>query len=173
MRELVSKTQVHFTSKIGRCTTCMRQSLTVAVAAWVAFGIASLVWPHGLVQTLTGVSAAGLTALWTLHVATYAARVMAETRNDRERSNGHPAARAALVRREPDVEPIGRRRALGVMVRAAGIGVVASVPVMLWPSESYAFCGQCTKNADCGVGYVCRNTAPVNSGKVCNECVKG
>ena len=104
-------------------------------------------------QTLIGLSALGLTALWMAHVAAYAAR----------------------ARDERQVELAGRRRALGFLARAASAGVAASVPVLLWPSEGFAFCGQCTKNSDCGSansGWVCRNTAAVNSGKVCNECVK-
>lgn len=171
MRALISEIRTHFTNKIGSCSRCMQQSLIAAVTAWAAFGLVSLTWPHGLAQILTGLSAIGLSALWSLHVATYAARAMTEAHNGREQSNRRPADKGALMRTEAGIEPIGRRRALRVMVRAAGIGAMASIP-MMWPSESYAFCGQCTKNADCGVGYVCRNTAPVNSGKVCNECKK-
>ena len=176
MRDLVSKSRALFTAKVGRCATCMRQSLTAALAAWGIFGIGLLMWPDGLVQTLTGLSAIGLTALWILHVATYAARAVAETPNRNELPAGRGTTSTALVPPKLSVDNVGRRQALGSLLRAAGVGVAVSVPAVMWPSASFAFCGQCTKNSDCGSsgsGWVCRNTAPVNSGKVCNECVRG
>lgn len=150
MRDPISKSLAFLTANVGRCATCMRQSLTAALAAWALFGVCLAIWPEA--QTLTGLAALGLSALWLAHIAVYAAR----------------------ARKRP-VELAGRRHALGFLARAAGAGVAASVPVLLWPSQGFAFCGQCTKNSDCGSansGWVCRNTAAVNSGKVCNECVK-
>jgi hypothetical protein len=167
MLALISKFRTVFAARIGRCATCMRQSLMAAVAAWAVFIIAWLIGPNGLAQELIGLSALALTGLWLLHVATYAARAMTEARR------GDASLPAASTGTEASGAQIGRRRAIGTLLRTAGAGALASVPLALWPTESFAFCGQCTKNADCGVGYVCRNTAPVNSGKVCNECVKG
>lgn len=160
MHDLVSQFQALFAAKIGRCAFCMRQSLAAALAAW---GIFALAWlsADGLAPALAGMAALALSALWLTHVGAFAAR---EVRTAQQGSAAMPANRG---------EAVGRRRAIGLMLRAAGAGAVASIPVVLWPSESHAFCGQCTKNADCGVGFVCRNTAPVNSGKVCNECVRG
>ena len=171
MRDLISRSRVFFTARFGRCGTCMRQSLAAALAVWGVFGIGMLMWPDGLVQGLIGLSAFGLTTLWILHVAAYAARAMAEARSGDEQPPGPGMTSAALARTELGVEHVGRRRALGVLLRAAGVGVAVSVPVLLWPSDGFAFCGQCTRNADCGVGFECKNTAPVNSGTVCNECV--
>lgn len=159
MLGVVSKSRAFFATKVGRCATCMRQSLIAALAAWALFGVGLLMGPDALVQGLTGLAAFGLTALWLSHVAAYAARAVAETR----RGSG----------KELTLDNISRRRAFGLIMRAAGAGVVVSAPVLLWPSDSFAFCGQCTQNRDCGTGFVCRNTAPVNSGKVCNECVRG
>lgn len=150
MRDLISKSAAFLAANVGRCSTCMRLSLSTALAAWAVFGACALVWPFGPALGFIGLAALALSALWALHVAVYASR----TRN------------------EADIEFAGRRRALAFMARAAAAGVAASVPLLLSSTESHAFCGQCTKNAHCGVGYVCRNTAPVNSGKVCNECVK-
>lgn len=84
-----------------------------------------------------------------------------------------PGAPASWRANEPGAGPVhaDRRHALGVLRRAAGVGAAASVPLLLWPSDGFALCGQCKKNADGGVGFVCKNPAPVNSGKVCNECV--
>jgi hypothetical protein len=139
---------------------------------WGGFGIGLLMASHGLALGLIGLAAVGLIALWVLHVVVYAARIVAEARSGDEQPQAPAMTSAALSRMERGIDHVGRRRALGALVRAAGAGVVVSVPVLLWPSDSSAFCGQCTRNRDCGVGWVCRNTAPVNSGKVCNECVK-
>jgi len=147
----------------------MRQSLAATLALWGVFGVGSLMWPDSLAQDLLGLSTFGLTILWILHVATYAARAVAEMRSGDEQPQRPGMISPALARTELGVNHVGRRRALGVLLRAAGVGVVVSVPVLLWPSDSFAFCGQCTQNADCGVGFECKNTAPVNSGKVCNE----
>ena len=160
MYNLISKIEAFFTDKLGRCGRCMQQSLALALAAWASFGIGLLMWPAGLAQNLIGIVAFSLTMLWILHVSIYAVRVLAKARS----SDQKPAS--------PD---ISRRHTLGVLLRAASVGAVASVPVFLWPSDAFAFCGQCTKNLDCGSansGWVCRNTAAVNSGTVCNECVK-
>ena len=173
MRDLISR--FLFTVEVGRCATCMRRSLAAALAVWGVFGIGLLMWPDGLVQDLIGLSAFGLTALWILHVATYAARAVAEVRSRDEPPPGRGMTSTALLRTKLSLDHVGRRHALGVLLRAAGVGAVVSVPVLLWPSVGFAFCGQCTKNSDCGSsgsGWVCRNTAPVNSGKVCNECVQ-
>jgi len=138
-----------------------------ALAAWAVFGIALLIWPEGLARNLIGFSASALTTLWLLHLAAFAARSVDKARREDAQP---PLTSRAFAPADLSVERFGRRYALGVVLRAAGIGVIASVPALLWPTESFAFCGQCTKNADCGVGFVCRNTAPVNSGKICNEC---
>lgn len=153
MRDLISKSRTFLAAKVGRCSTCMRQSLAAALAAWAAFGACALVWPFGLAPGLVGLLALALSALWALHVAAFASR----TRNG------------------ADIAFAGRRRALAFMARAAAAGVAASVPLLLSSSEGYAFCGQCTKHQDCGSkdsGWKCKDTAPVGSGKTCYECVK-
>lgn len=137
-----------FTTRFGHCQACLRQSFAATIAAWIAFGAVLLWMPNKLALSLLGAMAFGLVAIWLLHAVAFAAKV-AVTAVDRQ----------------------GRRRALKLVTHAAGAGALASVPLLLWPSKSRAFCGQCTKNEDCGVGYVCKNTAPVNS-DVCNECVK-
>ena len=167
MRDLISRFRASFLAKLGRCGRCMRQSLLAALTAWAVFGLGLPIWPDGLARDLIGFSAFALTTLWLLHLTAFAARSLDKTRRGDAQP---PLTGSAFAPADLSVEHFGRRRALGVVLRAAGIGVIASVPVLLWPSESFAFCGQCTKNADCGVGFVCRNTAPVNSGKVCNEC---
>ena len=84
-------------------------------------------WPNGLVQNLIGLLAFGLTGLWIRHVATYAGRAVAETRSGDEQSPRPGMTSTALARTELGVNHVGRRRALGVLLRAAGVGVVVSV----------------------------------------------
>ena len=172
MRDLISRFRTFFTTKVGRCGTCMRQSLASAVTAWGVFGVGLLMWPSNPLQHLIGFLALGLTALWMLHVAIYAIRGVTEAGSRNAQPLGRGLANAALVPTRQAVDNVGRRHALRDLLRTAGVGVVVSVPALLWPSVGFAFCGQCTVNRDCGVGFVCKNTAPVNSGKVCNECVK-
>jgi len=139
--------------KLGHCDRCMKKALISALCAWGVFALASSAGSDPAISLTTALIAAGLSFLWLAHMTGY-------------------AFRATRSLKATPIDPAGRRRTLGLMARAAGIGVLASVPVMLLPSAAAAFCGQCTKNADCGVGWSCKNTAPVNSGTVCNECVK-
>lgn len=167
MHELILKVQTFLDGKIGRCTTCMRRSLVASLAAWGIFGSGLLMWRGDLAQNLTGLLALGLTTLWLAHVVAYAIRTTYRSAGEQASNTG-----TALAQTKLGIDHINRRRAFGIMLRAAGIGAAVSIPTVLWPSTSFAFCGQCTRNEQCGVGWVCRNTAPVNSGKVCNECVK-
>ena len=126
---------------LGHCPTCMRQALLMTFIAWIVFALASHWGLQGFPLGLIGFASVALTALWLLHVWVFAAREMA------------PVATGA------GDNLVGRRNFLGFMLKAAGAGVVASVPLVLWPSAAHAFCGQCSKNADCGVGWSCSNTA--------------
>lgn len=156
MNSVISGFQTFFDTRIGRCTRCMRQALAAALAAWVLAGAAVLTLPGSALAPAAAVAAAALTALWLLHVTAHAGRVM---------------ARAATAEPAPALQSAARRRALGSFARAAGIGLLASIPVVSWSSAALAFCGQCTKNDDCGVGWSCKNTAAYNE-DVCNECVE-
>lgn len=167
MRSLTSRYIHSFLARIGRCTRCMRQSLVATLTMWAIFAVAMMAWPGVLVAYVFGATAVALTGLWALHIAVYAARAMAEVR-----IGGRIFSASPSIADNVDVDVAGRRQALATLFRLAGAGVAASVPVLFLPSDASAFCGQCTKNADCGVGWVCRNTAPVNSGRVCNECVR-
>jgi hypothetical protein len=174
MQHLILKARAYLEAKVGRCTKCMRQSLAATFAAWTAYGIGLTIWPEESALTLIGLAAVGLTLLWVLHVAVYAARAVAKARRTGRgfRANG---ARAETARASLSSDQIGRRQALGVFLRAAGVSAAASIPVILWPARSFAYCGQCTKDDDCGgskYGWCCKNTAPVNAGYVCNECVR-
>lgn len=149
----------HFVSRIGRCGRCMRLSAFSALAAVAAFAAVSQFGIAGPGHDLAALAAAGLVALWFVHLVAYAGRALARTRRREAGGTG-------------DATVHSRRSALAILARGAGIGVAVSMPVFL-ASRALAFCGQCSKDDDCGVGYVCRNTAAVNSGTVCNECVAG
>lgn len=140
---------------IGRCGVCMRKSLGAAIIAWTFyFGV---IWLqlNPLAEIVAGLFAAALTLLWLLHLAVYAAR-----------SFGRVFGASGLNNASTK---LGRRNAVRVFARAISAAVLISTPVVLFSSRALAFCGQCTRNADCGTCR-CVNTAPVNSGKVCNEC---
>lgn len=137
-----------FVQKFGRCGACMR---TAAVAALAATGLAALAPAAGLpapVPQLLALSAALLACNWLAQVAVFALRPVADA---------------------PDP---GRRATLAGVLRLAAVTLAASLPLAAWSTRALAFCGQCEKDDDCGSGHVCKNTAAVGSGEVCNECVE-
>ena len=156
------------TTNLGHCATCMRISLVSAVCGWGLYGAGFLIWSGSVTHILTGLAAIALTGLWLAHIGAYTAKALNKAGNSRSTA-------AKISQTELAIDNIGRRNALGLMLQTAGIGMVASVPALLWPSNALAFCGQCTKDRDCGSensGWSCKNTEAVNSGKVCNECVE-
>ncbi len=153
MGNLILNCRAAFSTKIGRCERCMRQSLFLCLGMWGIAGIFSMAWPNGVIHILSVGLAVGLTALWMMHVVAY-------------------ANRAVITATKKIGNQTGRRHALMTLTRAVGVGLVVSVPAILWSTEVFAFCGQCTHNDDCGDGWSCKNTAAVNSGEVCNECVQ-
>jgi hypothetical protein len=134
--------------RFGRCGACMRVAFAAALSASGAAALAAAlaVTPAAVYPILA--LAILLTGNWLAHLAAFAA-------------SGAPA----------DADP-GRRGALAAAAKLIVIGVAVSIPVATWSTTALAFCGKCTKNEDCGDGFVCRNTAAVNSGEVCNECVQ-
>lgn len=164
MPNLVQRPLAHLVRKIGSCATCMRQSLEAAIVAWILLAFMITYYPGSPLQFAIQIIASALSLLWLIHVAAYAARALNRSRVTDEQAAGRVGANALPNELE-------RRRAIGVLVRAAAIGAVSSLPIILRPTAAFAFCGQCSKNSDCGVSPChCVNTAPVNSGRVCNEC---
>ena len=133
----------NFLGKVGSCSRCMRQSMAAALASWVSFAAALLLDAAPWIVAIVAVTTLLLTALWALHVATYAART--------SKADAH----------------IGRRAAMIAITRSIAVGAAVSVPAILWPGQSQAFCGQCSKNSDCGVGYTCKDTCVRTSGRTC------
>lgn len=155
MVNVISNIRSYLDKKIGRCAHCMRQAFTFSLATWALFGAGILLLPGSPLITLVGIAALALSMLWLLHVGSHARR--ATTNVDMQPANSGEVA--------------DRRQVLGTFLRAAGIGFLVSVPVVSWSSAALAFCGQCTINKDCGVGWSCKNTAAYNE-DVCNECVQ-
>lgn len=139
--------------KLGHCPRCIRKAFIASLAAWAVCALtASSALPQ-TAQILIALIASGLSALWLAHLTAF-------------------VLRSSWFSRDRQIDGAERRQALVLMTRAIGVGVLASVPAVLLPESAAAFCGQCTQNSDCGKGWSCKNTAPVNSGEVCNECVK-
>jgi hypothetical protein len=145
-----------FVDKIGRCGACMRQSFAVAALAWVA--VAAAQWFQSLeaASRTALIVAMALSLLWLLHGVTYMVRAL---RRDRHSVDAPELTNSST-----------RRHALTVLGRSAAAAFIVSTPLVLWSPRAQAFCGQCTVQSDCGTCR-CVNTAPVNSGKICNECV--
>lgn len=141
------------TRKLGKCQRCIRQSFLASLAAWTVYALTASATLPQAVQILIAVTTIGLSALWLAHLTAF-------------------VLQSSWFSRDRQIDGAARRQALVLAARAIGVGVLASVPAVLLPESAAAFCGQCTKNADCGKGWSCKNTAPVNSGEVCNECVK-
>jgi hypothetical protein len=163
MLERLRQPLVRWTRKIGSCATCMRHSLQAAIATWAIFALAVACDSGAPLRVAILVLASALSVLWLIHVATYAARSFRKLRGTAEQAGGKVF---------PNVLPaeFERRGALGFLLRAAAVGAVSSLPVILQPSAAVAFCGQCSKDADCGVSpCYCTNTAGPGL-PVCNEC---
>lgn len=162
MPDRTQRPLVQFVSRIGSCATCMRQSLEAAAVAWIVFALTATYSSNATLVTAAQAVASALSVLWLIHIATYAARALNKS------NRAGPTTDAAA---DDGSTALARRTAIGVVLRAAAVGAVVSLPAILKPDAALAFCGQCTKNADCGVSPCrCVNTAPVNSGTVCNEC---
>jgi hypothetical protein len=145
-----------FLGKIGRCGTCMRQSFAAVTLAWAAFAAIQLLQLGEALNRAALILAISFSLLWLCHATIYVFRALGMRAN---------TDRGGVIATSNE-----RRDALAVLVRSAAAALIVSTPIVLWSSRASAFCGQCTKNADCGTCR-CVNTAPVNSGKVCNECV--
>ncbi|WP_417668942.1 hypothetical protein [Roseibium sp.] len=144
---LKSTLALFYVRNLGACSRCMKLTLAVAMVCW---GVTVSLKAMPVLSTLALLGAIAATGLWIAHVTAFASRMMTV---------------------DEGLGDEGRRSMLRLSGAAVAVGVAASIPVVAWSNKALAFCGQCTKNADCGHGFVCRNTEAVNSGKVCNECV--
>ena len=133
----------------GTCSICMRKSFTAALAASGCWLAATLFWPGGLLQSLLGLAALGLTGLWLMHVATYSARAVYLARRKRQAVPGA----ASVPAPGRSATSFGRRAALGIFARAAGVAVFASATV--WPFGAHASQHVCGDGSECEIGNKC------------------
>ena len=138
-------------SNFGRCPNCMKQSFFTAAICCSAALVCWTMIPGNHVAYLLAIPALVATLLWLSHIVAHSIQNRKNPSNKGSQQD--------------------RRDALAAMARAVGIGIVVSTPALIWPTKVLAFCGQCTKDDDCGVGWSCKNTAAVNE-PVCNECVE-
>jgi len=150
MHRLLSRLTRSIDATFGTCSICMRKSFTAALAACGLWLAAALLWPDRLLQPVLGLAALGLAGLWLMHVATYSARAVSIAR--RKRLQAMAGAASAIV---PDrsAPGIGRRAALGIFARAAGVAVFASATV--WPFRASASQHVCGDGSECEIGNKC------------------
>ena len=150
MHRLFSRLTRSIDATFGTCSICMRKSFTAALAASGCWLAATLFWPDRLVSVVAGVAASGLIGLWLMHVATYAARAVYLAQ--RKRRQAVPGADSAVApgRAAPG---FGRRAALGIFARAAGVAVFASATV--WPFGASASQHVCGDGSECEIGNKC------------------
>lgn len=161
MDDLVHKPLTRFVQKIGSCATCMRQSLQAAIAAWILFALAFTYYTGTSLAFALQSVASALTVLWLVHVATYSGRALGKSHS----IEGHVAGAGVANAGQNGLE---RRGAIRILLQAAAVGAIASLPLVLRPSTAFAFCGQCSRSSDCGTCR-CVNTAGPGQ-PVCNEC---
>jgi len=127
--------------RFGRCAACMRKSFAAAAMTWLALSLlASLAGGH-LPRTVTLPAlalAAGLTALWLLHLAALAARATQHSQGQHENSTGRSQRRDFLL----------------VFARSmVGAALLTSIPAFAQSGGCGSCTGQCSQVfADCKQG---------------------
>ncbi len=88
-------------AKLGRCSKCMGLSLTGAVVGWLVLAAAVYFWHAFPFAHLLAVWPVSLTALWLLHIVTFAGRgVVREVRERQQFREITPATGPTLSRRQ-------------------------------------------------------------------------
>ncbi len=140
-------------AKLGRCSKCMGLSLTGAVVGWLVLAAAVYFWPAFPFAHLLAAWPVSLTALWLLHIVTFAGRSM--VREVRERQQCREIT--------PATGPIISRRQMA-KVFASGLAFAAVVSVAAAAAEAagkHCCGGSC---GSCGSGFTCQ---PATSSSMC------
>jgi hypothetical protein len=144
---LIAKTETSFLMKLGRCARCMRLSLRGAMLSWAGVMAVYWTWPGSQIRYLALLVAAILTAVWLLHILTFAGRRVAAGAKIQGRAQPTRADRMDVQgskgRRQLTSSPT-RREMFGIFARGMAVGAAASI---LIPRQAMAKCG------DCGPGY--------------------
>lgn len=117
MRALVQYGSAQVSAKLGRCPKCMRLSLIGAISGWLVLGGIVLLQPRFPFTNLLVLWPASFTALWFLHILTYATRATVYT-----------------LRKEPSVtdaaaiiSPVySRRRMVGAIAGSTAFVILAT-----------------------------------------------
>jgi hypothetical protein len=152
MHKLLFRVLSAIDATFGTCPICMRRALASALAAWGAWTIGWLLWPDPRLLLLLGLAAAGAACLWTLHVATFAARPMRAARRRRQLELAI-SGKTTVFERSQTERQVDRRAALRLLLKAVSVAVSVSMP--LWPLASRAEEHTCGDGSRCDPGYKC------------------
>jgi hypothetical protein len=111
--------RAHISAKLGRCGRCMRLSLTGALIGWLAFTLASLLWPLPILRALTVIWAASFSLLWFLHLATFTVRAVTAAR----------AVVAAAQAIDPQTRTYNRRQLMKLGLKGTTFAMLLSFPL--------------------------------------------
>lgn len=149
IRALVQYASAQASAKLGRCSYCMGMSLTGALVGWAALAAVVLNWPQFPFLNVLAVVPVAFTALWVLHLVTYAGRVVAAERHTQQEA---PHAIGSVMT---------RRRMATVFAASVGFAAVASalVPLSALADNGNGCGGKVCGNAKTGAitGTCCKN----------------
>ncbi len=111
-------------AKLGRCVRCMRLSVRLAAAGWIAVGVAYLVDRNIRSGYLLLPWAVGFSALWCAHIVAFAARAVGGMKGS-QATGGQ--ADASVVPSQEGLQATSRRQVLVMLARAGTIAVAASL----------------------------------------------
>lgn len=111
----------------------MREVLTTAIGGWFVVGVIWLVWPAGPLVYVVALWPIVFTALWLLHVGTFAARKVGnlQCRNDGRPAGQDGSSDIVYADRSKSAYSVGIGKTVRVFIRAVGIGVLASLGTSL------------------------------------------
>jgi hypothetical protein len=124
------------TSNIGRCSYCMRKAFLAMMASWaILVALIEFSLP-GMLLVPVGVISIALTALWLLHVITYASRASAK-----------PLDAAEVT---------ARREVFNLFAKAlAGAALATALPRLALAGSCSTTCGSTRYSTSCPDGHQC------------------
>lgn len=128
---------------LGRCSRCMGQSFVTALCTWIATVGAVAFQSSPIIAALLLAAALVSTMLWIAHIIVFAIRVSVGGAQKKSPSLGetNPA----------EIQRRSRRKVISQFVRAAAVGVAATVSIL--PNAVFAAgncdCSKCRSNQNC------------------------
>jgi hypothetical protein len=140
-------------AKLGRCFRCMGLSLTGAVAGWVVLAAAVYFWPAFPFAHLLALWPVSFTALWLLHIVTFAGRsTVREVQGTQQFPEITPATGPIM----------GRRQMAKVFASGLAFAAVVSVAAAAAEAAGNHCCGGSC--GSCNSGFTCK---PATSSSMC------